>query len=189
MIEDRSNSAGEVTRILGDLAREDRSGSDRLLALVYEELRALARARLGRESPGLTLEPTALVHEAYLRLIGEANARWQNHAHFFSAAAVAMRRILIERARRRRVPRGGEASRVEVAQPGGGAGVDVIALDEALRRLGEEDARLVEVVQLRYFAGLSVEQTALVLGVSERTVKRDWEYARAWLRSTLGAGG
>lgn len=167
----------------------DLSGeAEKMLPAVYEELRRLARARLAKEPAGLTLQPTGLVHEAYLRLAGENN-QWQNKAHFFAAAAIAMRRILIERARRKRVVR--EARSVTDLESGEDPeSVDLLALDPALDKLCTFDRRLADVVQLRFFAGLTVEQTAEVMGVAPRTVKRDWNFARAWLKQEMeGAAG
>ncbi len=186
------DAASQVTRLLGVIESGDPSGINRLLPLVYEELRKLASARLGAESPGQTLQATALVHEAYLRLVKEDGARWQSRAHFFAAAAEAMRRILVERARRRgRVRHGGGRARLaiehlEAATEDGT--VDLVELDEELTRLAGLDARLARVVELRYFGGLTVEHVAELTGVSERTVKRDWEFARAWLYSRLADG-
>jgi RNA polymerase sigma factor (TIGR02999 family) len=183
-----------VTQILAAMDRGDPHASNRLLDLVYGELRALAQARIAREPAGLTLQPTALVHEAYLRLVdssGEA-APFKNRAHFFAAAAEAMRRILIDRARRRsRVKHGGGRRRESLTDLGSGdaaaESLDLVALDDALGRLGALDHRLREVVMFRFFAGLSVEQTAEVMSVSPRTVKRDWEFARTWLHRELTA--
>ncbi|MFO0831016.1 MAG: sigma-70 family RNA polymerase sigma factor [Phycisphaerales bacterium] len=191
----------EVTRVLRAIAGGNPRASEELLPLVYDELRRLAASRMAQEPAGHTLQPTALVHEAYLRLVKEEDVAWQGRGHFFAAAAEAMRRILIERARRRgRIKHGGEHRHVSVEEfePGGSGGdaegLDLLALDEALERLRGEDERLGRVVTLRFFGGLSVEQSAEVLGVSERTVKRDWEFARAWLfkemtGQTRGAGG
>lgn len=179
-----------ITRILDDaegLSR--REILDRLAPVVYDELRILAAAQLRRERDDHTLQPTALVNEAYVRLLGSDRPAWSDRSHFFRAAARAMRRILIEHARRRaRVKRGGNPVRVSLDEVGPESWDEpetVLALDEALRRLEEQDARSSEVVQLRYFAGLSVAQTAEALGVSERTVKREWTFARAWLRNAL----
>ena len=168
-----------------------------LLPAVYAELRRLAAALTARLPPGQTLQPTALVHEAYLKLVRDQDPGWEGRRHFFGAAAQAMREILIEQARRKASQKhGGQAQRVELGE--GLAWIeppadDLLALDEALRRLQAEDPRLAEVVQLRYFTGLSVEETAGVVGASVRTVKRDWRYARAWLARQLGqdpaAGG
>jgi RNA polymerase sigma factor (TIGR02999 family) len=184
------NGPGEVTQLLDAIRAGDGHATDRLLPLVYDELRRLARARLSAEPAGLTLQPTALVHEAYMRLVGEKdgrnNAKWQNHAHFFGAAAIAMRRILIERARlaRNRV-RKDSAPVTELDSDTMPDAVDLLALDQALEKLSAMDPRLTEVVHLRFFAGLSVEQTAEVMGVSARTVKRDWNFARAWLHGAM----
>lgn len=159
--------------------------AEELLRGLYEELRALARARLASEPPGHTLQATALVHEAYLRLTGPANSRWANRAHFFGAAAEAMRRILIDHARRRRAVRhGGGLVRVTeddqlIAAPGDDE--EVLAVHEALEGLARHDAQKAELVKLKYFAGLTLEEAAEVLGLSVPTVKRHWAYARAWL--------
>ncbi len=162
-----------------------RRASDNLLPRLYDELRALARARLAHEQPGQTLQPTALVHEAYLRLGGPGSALWDSTGHFYAAAARAMRRILIERARRvARVKHGGELRRVTL--DGEVAGfeqdpADLLALDQALEKLTERDAGMARVVELRYFAGLSVAETAEALGTSTRSVNRAWTSARTWL--------
>jgi len=183
---------GDVTRILNAIERGDAKATDTLLPLVYEELRLLAARKLSHESPGQTLQATALVHEAYLRLVGEQNQNWTGHAHFFRAAAEAMRRILIDSARRRKSEkRGGNRQRVdleEAATEGREAcwPDDLIALDEALAKLAEGDPAQAEVVKLRYFAGLTVEQTAEILGISATTAKLHWAYARAWLLREIG---
>ncbi|MHC4407609.1 MAG: ECF-type sigma factor [Planctomycetota bacterium] len=174
---------GGVTRILQSVERGDPRAAERLLEAVYRELRALAAARLRHEAPGQTLQATALVHEAYLRLVGDANADWQNRAHFFAAAAEAMRRILIERARSKaRLKRGGDRRRVEMPEvavlP---PSLDLLALDEALQRLEAEDPAKAELVKLRFFAGLEITEAAQVLGISRATADRHWAYARAWL--------
>jgi len=177
----------DLTVILEDIAQGDTEAADRLLPLVYDELRKLAAAKMARESAGQTLQPTALVHEAWLRLGGAEQPDWRNRAHFFASAAEAMRRILIERARRRQAERhGGELQRVdvndsalEIAAPG--SDDEVLAVHEALDRLAAHDARKAELVKLRYFVGLTVEQAAEVLDISVPTAKRDWAYARAWL--------
>jgi len=192
-----SDRPGEVTRLLREAA-EDRLASDELLPLVYDELRALARARIAHERPGQTLQATALVHEAWLRVAGEDEAGWNGKGHFFGAAARAMRRILVEQARRKgRIKHGGGHERVELedAEPplaGGEAveepdGLDVLAVEEALARLEQQDPRKGRLVELRYFAGLTVEETAAVLGVSVGTVERDWRFVRAWLQTELDA--
>lgn len=181
----------EVTRILAasaGLSREELL--ERILPIVYDELRMLARARLRHERPDHTLQPTALVHEAYIRLIGWQQRPWEDRAHFYRAAAEAMRRILIEHARARgRNKRGGDRVRVDVEDANLATWNDpdvVLALDQALHRLMEQDPRAAETVRLRFFAGLSFEETASALGLSVRTVKRDWEFARAWLYRALG---
>lgn len=162
---------------------------ERLVPLLYDELRALARAHLGRERPDHSLQATALVHEAYLRLLGASQPPWNDRRHFFRAAAEAMRRILIEHARARgRIKRGGNRVRVELRDAHLASEPDLdqlLALDDALRRLEEQDPRAADVVRLRYFAGLSVADTAKALDLSERTVKRDWALARAWLYAAL----
>ncbi len=184
--------AEEVTRILTEVRGGDKDAASKLLPLVYQELRHLARRLMAREPSGQTLQPTALVHEAYLRLLGDQKATWQNRAHFFAAAAIAMRRILVERARRRRAARhGGGQKRVtlnEKVVPFDAPKADLLALDEALERLGSHDDRASRVVHLRYFAGLGIEETAELLGVSSATVTREWTYARAWLRREITGG-
>jgi RNA polymerase sigma factor (TIGR02999 family) len=183
----------EVTRILSDLARGDAHAAGQLLPLVYEELRKLAAARLAREAPGNTLDATALVHEAYLRLVGPADAaRWDNRGHFFAAAATAMRRILIERARgKQRLVHGGGRRRQDlhpdlVAAPE--PDEELLALDAALAKLAERDPLKARLVELRYFAGLTGDQAAEVLGISPSTADRQWVYARAWLRREVRSG-
>jgi RNA polymerase sigma factor (TIGR02999 family) len=181
-----SEPQGPVTQVLGDLRGADRREVfDRLLPLVYDELRGLARARLRHERQGHSLQATALVHEAYIRMLGADSPSWNDRAHFFRAAAEAMRRILIDHARKRgRVKRGGGRIQVTLGDVQVGAGLpleDILALDEAIQRLEGQDPRMAEIVRLRFFAGLSVEETAKALEVSERTVKREWAVARAWL--------
>lgn len=178
--------------MLLDRARQgDASATDELLPLVYEELRRLADQFLAGEQPGQTLQPTALVHEAYLRLVGPASASWENRAHFFGAAARAIRRILIERARARRRLRRGEGARplalddvVDPAAPE--ARLDLLELDEALERLAQIDAQKARIIELRFFGGLSTEETAEALGLSPSTITRDWRFARIWLHRELG---
>jgi RNA polymerase sigma factor (TIGR02999 family) len=167
---------------------------DRLMPEAYQELRRLAAAYLRRERPGQTLQPTALVHEAYLRLVKDKPGRWQNRAHFCAIAANAMRQILVERARARgAIKRGGgqpKVTLVENLDAGAGSGpapVDLLAVDQALERLAALDAQQARVVELRYFGGLSVEETAEALGISAATVKRDWSVARAFLAQQLAA--
>lgn len=170
-------------------------GSSReLLPEVYDELRKLARARLSRERHEQTLQPTALVHEAYLRVAGDRqSAQWDRRGHFFAAAALAMRRILVERARHyQRLKHGAGGERVELDSAIAGADpglTDLMAIDEALTRLEQTDARKAQVVSLRYFAGLSIEETAAALDVSPATVKNEWKFARAWLYRALGPAG
>jgi len=184
----------EVTRILNAIERGDVKATDELLPVVYEELRLLAAQKLAHESPGQTLQATALVHEAYLRLLGDEGQTWENRAHFFAAAAEAMRRILIDNARRkRRLKRGGGQEKVELseAEPAtNGPDDDLIALDEALQKLAQIDKVKADLVKLRFFAGLTGEQAAKVLGISHNTADRYWAYARSWLHLeiTRGAG-
>jgi len=180
-----------VTRILSQMESGDPSAANELLPLVYDELRKLAAAQLSRELPGQTLQATALVHEAWLRLVGieEGDPTWAGRGHFFAAAATAMRRILIERARRRqRVIHGGGRVREEltdglIAAPE--TDDQVLALDAALTRLAEVDPVKARLVDLRYFAGLTGDQTAVILGISPKTADRYWAYARAWLRREM----
>jgi RNA polymerase sigma factor (TIGR02999 family) len=181
---------GEVTEVLDAVDRGELGAADRLLPLVYRDLRRLAAARLAREAPGQTLDATGLVHEAYLRLVGDDPGRpWDGRGHFFAAAAEAMRRLLIESARRkRRLKRGGGRGRAGldeadlVAPEIGPEPDDLLALDEALGRLERQDRTKAELVKLRYFSGLSVPRAAEALGISTATAERHWAYARAWLR-------
>jgi RNA polymerase sigma factor (TIGR02999 family) len=182
----------DVTQILNAIEQGDPHAAEKLLPLVYDELRRLAAQRLAHERPGQTLDATGLVHEAYLRLVGPADAaRWKDAGHFFAAAAEAMRHILVDKARRkRRHKHGGDRERVELddgvpAPPT--AGPDLLALDEALTRLAGDDPEAAAVVQLRYFAGLSVEQAGQSLGISRAAAYRHWTFARAWLRQELSA--
>ena len=174
-----------VTRILNAIEEGDVGAIDVLLPLVYDELRLMAAQKLSRERPGHTLQATALVHEAYLRLAGSEGHGWKSRTYFFGAAAEAMRRILVENARRKQsLKRGGDRMRVE-AMAGDlvtdGRSDDIVALDEALTELAETDATKAELVKLRYFAGLTIEQAAELLSISPATAKRHWAYARAWL--------
>jgi RNA polymerase sigma factor (TIGR02999 family) len=178
----------DVTLLLDAIAGGDRRAAEDLLPLVYAELRKLAKSHLSREPAGLTLQPTALVHEAYLRLIGDGSGselKWDSRGHFFGAAARAMRHILVERARRvSRVKHGGDRARVafdEHIAPSGHEEVNLLALDDAMDRLEKHNPRVCQVVMLRYFAGLSVQETARALQLSPTTVKSEWSYARAWL--------
>jgi len=181
----------ELTVILQRLDQGDPHAAAELLPLVYEELRKLAAAKMARENPGQTLQATALVHEAWLRLGGDDQPEWQNRAHFFAAAAEAMRRILIDNARRKNYVRhGGGAPRVNIEGLELAAQMDdeqLLGLHEALDRLTAHDAAKAELVKLRFFVGLTNEQAAKVLGVSEPTVKRHWAYARAWLFRAMNA--
>jgi RNA polymerase sigma factor (TIGR02999 family) len=175
----------DVTNILEAIQRGDSKAADELLPLVYDELRRVAAYKMAQESPGHTLQPTALVHEAWMRLAGNENPRWQNRAHFFGAAAEAMRRILIDNARRKKAVRhGGGQQRVELEEANIAAAMEddqLLAVHEALERLEKVDKVKAELVKLRYFAGLTIAEAAQVLGVSEPTAKRYWAYARAWL--------
>lgn len=179
-----------VTRILSRLESGDPSAAEQLLPLVYDELRKLAAYRLAQEQPGQTLEATALVHDAYLRLVdGESPQSWNSRGHFFAAAAEAMRRILVDNAKRKQASkRGGDWERLVLPQEQLAAPdrhIDLIALDEALEQLAFHDHRKAELVKLRYFAGLTSRQAAEALGVSESTADADWAYAKAWLRVRL----
>ncbi len=173
-------------------SRQANQPAAEILPVLYTELRRLAKVMTTRLSPGQTLQPTALVHEAYLRLVRDQDPGWEGRRHFFGAAAKAMREILIEQARQKASRKhGGQSRRIELAEglawiepPSG----DMIVLDEAIQELRAEDERLAEIVDLRYFVGLTVEETAKVIGVSVSTLKRDWRYARAWLARRLGEG-
>jgi len=183
----------DVTQILSAIERGESGAAENLLPLVYDELRQLASVRLGVEKPGQTLQATALVHEAYLRLVGGANEpNWESRGHFFAAAAEAMRRILINRARdKKRIKRGGDLQRVdfdriEIALDTNDE--QLIALDEALSELAEEDADAARLVNLRFFAGLTLQAAADSLGMPLRTAERQWAYARAWLYARLQRG-
>jgi RNA polymerase sigma factor (TIGR02999 family) len=182
----------EVTRLLLHWSDGDRSALDALTPLVYEELRSMARRYFRRERPGHTLQSTALVHEAYLRLVDQASVHWQNRAHFFGVAAQIIRRILVEHARTHgRIKRGGgvykltlDEARVSV-QATGSPDMDLLLLDAALQELAAIDERQSRLIELRYFAGLSIEEAAEALHLSPATVKRDWNFAKAWLRRRL----
>jgi RNA polymerase sigma factor (TIGR02999 family) len=176
----------DVTRILSAMDQGDPQAAEQLLPLVYDELRKLAAARMAREAPGQTLQATALVHEAYLRLLdGNPDQPWNSRGHFFAAAAEAMRRILVERYRRKRsLKAGGDRRREDLPdiELPAGSRLDLLALHEALTKLEQQDRRRAELVKLRFFAGLTLAEAARVLGVSESTVDNDWAYARSWLR-------
>jgi len=182
----------DVTEILTAIERGDPQAAEELLPIVYDELRRLAGQLLRRERPGQTLQATALVHEAYLRLVGSGDPGWEGRRHFFAAAAEAMRRILVENARRKRsLKRGGgrrRASLTDAEVPASEPSVDLVALDEALSGLAQDAPRQAELVKLRYFAGLTVAQAAEVLGISCPTAHRDWAYARSWLYLKLNRG-
>jgi RNA polymerase sigma factor (TIGR02999 family) len=185
-----ADSKNQIVRLLAECSEPGGASSEELLPLVYDELRKLAASRMAREAPGITLQPTALVHEAYLRLIGDA-VEWDGAGHFFAAAAESMRRILVDQARARSsLRRGGRRQRVDLehvdpSQPDdpGGASLDseqILAVNAALSRIDERDPRMAEVVKLRFFAGLSIDETARAMGVSDRTVRREWTFAKAW---------
>ena len=183
----------DVTEILNAIEQGDAKAADELLPLVYEELRRVATWKLSREKPGQTLQATALVHEAYIRLVGAEAQNWSSRTHFFAAAAEAMRRILVENARRKkRLRHGGNLHRAEMQDadlmidvPCG----DLLALNEALTKFAVEDPAKANLVKLRYFAGLTLEQAAEMLGISRATADRYWSYARAWLFDQINKGG
>ena len=202
----------DVTRIVSQIEQGDPHAAENLLPLVYDELRKLAGAKLAHEKPGQTLQATALVHEAYLRLVGPAGpagpesgdgetqrsspaagTSWNSRGHFFAAAAEAMRRILVERARHKRSLKGGGALRrqdlSDIEPAAFGADIDLLALNEALEKLEKQDQRQAALVKLRFFAGLTIEQAAGALGISTSTADNDWAYARCWLRLEVEAGG
>jgi RNA polymerase sigma factor (TIGR02999 family) len=182
----------DVTRILTAIEQGDVGAADELLPLVYQELRQLAAQRMKKEKPGQTLQATALVHEAYIRLVGSEGQNWRSSGHFFAAAAEAMRRILIDIARRKKSLRhGGDRKRVDLdeavlSDDSDIGSDDLIALDEALKKFSKIDKVKAELVKLRYFAGLTIEQAAEILGISATTAKRYWAYARAWLLREIG---
>lgn len=183
----------ELSQIINAIEVGDRKAAGQLLPLVYDELRRLASQKMSNEKSSHSLQPTALVHEAFLRLVGsEDRQRWDGRGHFFAAAAEAMRRILIENARRRNaIKRGGSLARQELHPDDAILDPEdaetLLSLDEALHRLAETEPQLAKMVELRYFTGLTIEETAKVLGVSPRTTKRNWAYARAWLRREMDA--
>ena len=184
----------DVTQILSKIESGDPSAAEQLLPLVYNELRQLAAQRLTQEQPGQTLQATALVHEAYVRLVdGKQTQRWNSRGHFFAAAAEAMRRILINRARDKgRQKRGGQLRRVDLEKidlATDAPNDDLLAIDESIELLAAENPQCAAVVKLRFFAGLSIEETAAALGISASTAKRHWAYARAWLFDSLSSDG
>jgi RNA polymerase sigma factor (TIGR02999 family) len=182
----------DVTSLLVRWRNGDANAFDELAPIIYDELRKLARSHLRRERPGHTLQSTALVHEAWLRMIDQQSVSWQNRSHFYGIAARMIRRILVDYARAKQTKKRGEAAPKiafnEAAGAAGGEDLDLVALDDALKALAEIDPRQSRIVELRYFAGLSIEDTAEVLGISPATVKRDWTVARAWLRRELVRG-
>lgn len=180
----------DVTNILEQIEEGDSSAAEKLLPLVYEELRKLAALKMSQERPGQTLQATALVHEAYLRLVGgQRSPHWDSRGHFFAAAAEAMRRILVNNALRKQRPKhGGDRTRVELDEDLAvhpGVDDDILALNAALTKLADADETACEVVKLKYFAGLTIPQIAKILGISDRTADRRWAYARAWLHQEL----
>lgn len=183
----------EITRFLDQLAAGDEHAAGRLLDVVYAELRMLATAKLAKEAPGHTLQPTALVHEAWMRLVGDERRDWKSRRYFFGACAEAMRRILIESARKKaRLKHGGDRERVELedlALDEPLETIDLLALDEALAKLGQEDSAKAELVKLRYFAGLTLDQVAKTLDISPATADRHWAYARAFLYTEIHGSG
>lgn len=181
----------DVTRILASMEGGDPSASEQLLPLIYGELRRLATEKMVHEKPGQTLQATALVHEAYLRLVDvQKSPHWNSRGHFFAAAAEAMRRILIERARHKKSQKGGgqhqRADLPDIEAPPDPSFLDILALHEALAKLEQKDVRKAELVKLRFFAGLTNEEAAQALGISSSTADNDWAYARAWLRLEMG---
>jgi RNA polymerase sigma-70 factor (ECF subfamily) len=182
-------TSNDVTQVLAEAAGGDQNAANRLLPLVYDELRGLAANALRRERGDHTLQPTALVHEAFLRLVDQTHAEYNSRTHFFAIGAQMIRRVLVDHARKHHAAkRGGHAERLTltaIVEPGNERHLDVLALDEALTRLAELDERQAKVVEMRFFGGLSVEQTADMLSVSPRTVEQDWRMARAWLKREL----
>lgn len=186
-----SPSGTDVSVLLRAWSGGDQTALGRLTPIVYRELHRLAGRYMRRERPGHSLQTTALVNEAYMRLVGYTRMRWQDRAHFFAVAAQVMRRILVEHARRHNLKRGGDVPHValdEAALVGADADVDLVALDDAMTALARVDPRKMQVVEMRFFGGLSVEETAEVLGISPVTVKRDWRIAKAWLYRELADG-
>jgi RNA polymerase sigma-70 factor (ECF subfamily) len=186
-----ADTRGEVTRLLAELRLGGRDSLDRLIGLVYRELRRIAGRQMQGERAGHTLQPTALVHEAFLRLVGQSPADWRNRAQFFGVAAQLMRRLLVDHARRRGAAKRGTPVTLneEMLQQGPGASQieEILAVDEVLARLADLNPRQARVVELRYFGGLSVEETAEVMGIAARTVKLDWAMAKGWMKSQLSA--
>jgi RNA polymerase sigma factor (TIGR02999 family) len=191
-VTDHEDEATAITQLLVEWSEGRRHDAlDRLVPLLYEDLRRLAAGYMRHESPGHSLQPTALVHEAYVRLIDQRQVHWRNRAHFFGVAAGMMRRILVDHARSRRADkRGGGWDRVTLVEDqvaGGAEEIDLLALHESLERLAAFDPRQMRIVELRYFGGLTIQEVAEVVGISEATVVRDWTIAKAWLRADLSA--
>src|SRR5687767_15149660 len=181
----------EVTQILGAVSRGDPKAADELLSLVYEELRRLAAKKMASEAPGHTLQATALVHEAWLRLTNDDKRKWNDRTHFFAAAAEAMRRILVDNARRKHAQRRGadpqRTAMPDIACPVAENEDQVLAVNEALEEFAAQDKQKAELIKLRYFVGMTIEEAAEVLGISAPTAKRHWAYARAWLAEEIGS--
>ena len=188
-----TDTRGEVTELLAEMRLGRGDVIDRLIPLVYRELRRIAAQQMRRERAGHTLQPTALVHEAFLRLVEQNPEGWQNRAHFFGVAGQVMRRLLVDYARRRRAAKRGTPitlnEEILPHSPGAGQTEEILAVNEALDRLAELDWRQARVVELRYFAGLSIEETAEALGIAPRTARLDWTMAKGWMKSQLSAGG
>jgi RNA polymerase sigma factor (TIGR02999 family) len=193
LMEDNASTSPQVTQLLVAWGKGDQVARDQLMAVVYEELHRLAHRYMKRESPGHTLQTSALVNEAFVRLVDQKNVRWQNRAHFFGIAAQMMRRILVDYARSLTyAKRGGGAQQISLDEAlivSDERSVEVVNVHEALERLAEFDARKSQIVELRFFGGLSIEETAEVLNVSPGTVMRDWTLAKAWLRREISPGG
>ena len=184
-------SPEDITRLLADLNAGKSGAEEALMPVIYEELRSLARAYMRAERPGHTLQTTALVHEAYLRLGGDKDVAWQNRVHFMRVAARTMRRVLIDHARRKRADKKGGMRKREPLDRAVGlleeSSFDLVAMDSVLSRLSEIDEQMGQVVELRFFGGLTIEETAAVLGISQSTVKQEWTLAKAWLKYQLGS--
>ena len=193
MTDDTDSPSGAITQWLLDWGRSDKTGLDQMLPVVYQELHRLASHYLSREAPGHTLQPTALVHEAYLRLVDQRRVDWRNRAQFLGLAANMMRRILVNHARDRAArKRGGNPERVSlslVESPSGRSDIELIALEDALQQLAALDERKGRVVELKFFGGLTIDEIAEVIGISPATVEREWAFARAWLYDAIEGGG